>query len=158
MRPAILPAVLALALGACATPDRGDFQWLQVAGRDHPTLMFGEPESDNVAFRLECDPAGTRLAAFVPGMPRGVTAGNATFPTRLRLFLGSTEYDLGAVGTPLDDGDSMVEALLPDPNGFFAALTAQGRLVAVTFAGRTKAPAPSGDMIATFGARCSGRG
>lgn len=152
------PLVALLALAACATPDRAPFAWIPVEGRANPTLMFGVPESDNVAFRLECDGAGTRLATFVTGVPRGVTADAESFPTRLRLFLGRTEYDLGATGTPLAGGGSMVESLLPDPDAFFAALGAQGRLVAVTFAGRAKAPAPATEMVASFRTRCAARG
>ncbi len=152
------PLLGLLALAACATPDGADLQWLQVTGRANPTLMFGAAESDNFAFRLECDTAGTRLATFVPGVPRGVTAQDTEFQTRLRLFLGRTEVDLGATGTAMAAGGSMVEAPLPDPDAFFAALAAQNRLVAVTFAGRNKAPAPTTDMIATFRTRCLARG
>lgn len=132
--------------------------WIPVAGRERPTLMFGVPDSGFADFSLECDAGGTRLVAFVRGTPRGVAPGGASFPTRLRLFLGRTEYDLGATGTPLDDDGSMVEALLPDPDAFFAALTAQGRLVAVTFAGRNAAPAPAADIIAEFRRRCAANG
>lgn len=164
------PLVALLALAACTTPgtegispasiEREDRRpiWHEVEGRATPTLMFGTLLSGESLFRLSCDGAGTRLATFVNGVPRGVTADAESFPTRLRLFLGRTEYDLGATGTPLAGGGSMVESLLPDPDAFFAALGAQGRLVAVTFAGRTKAPAPATEMVAGFRTRCAARG
>lgn len=155
-RTAMLLALLTL--GACATTGRPISTWMPAEGSTNPTLMFGMPESDNVVFRLECSASGTRLATFVAGVPRAVTAQTESFSTRLRLFLGRTEYDLGATGTALADGNSMVEAQLPDPDAFFAALMRQGRLVAITFAGRTKAPAPASEMVAAFRTGCASRG
>lgn len=115
---------------------------------------------------MECDFGGTRLAVFVPGVPRGVPLEeyqrvplkeDQQFPAQLRLFFGNREVSMGAIGTVDVNGDSTIEAILPDPDRFFADLAQQGRLVAVTFAGRTKAPAPAADLISDFRRKCPAR-
>jgi hypothetical protein len=91
----------------------------------------------------------------VRGAPRGPAAGAATFPSWLALFLGRAEWSLAAEGTRLPDGTSRVEAPVPDAAKLFSAMYRQGRLVAVTFAGRTMAPAPDPDLVARFRAACA---
>jgi hypothetical protein len=148
----LLPAAVALASGALAQT-RG-FVW---TGEDTPApvLRFGAPGGSGQAFRISCDASGTRLVVFTRGIPRSLPADSQTFETRLKLFLGRTEFSLGGLGSRTEDGNSRVEALLPEPTGpLFEAMARQGRLTVVHFAGRTKAPAPEADMVARFRAAC----
>lgn len=151
-KPALFAAV-ALCAGALTltAPAAASARWQS----PEPTVLnFGADGAADPVFRLSCAADGTRLAVFVPRLPRGTAADAPAFPTRLRLFFGRTETDLGGVATPLGNGSARVEALLPDPAAFFTALERQGRLVAVTHAGRTKAPAPSAEQAEPFRRAC----
>lgn len=154
MRHLLLGAALSLSAATAGASTRG-FEWTRVTPAATPQLRFGAAGEDREAFRLSCGADGTRILVFVRGAPRGLPAGISTFDTRINLFLGRTEYSLGGQGTRLADGNSRLEALLADVPGFFQALARQGRLVAVTFAGRTKAPAPDEALVAAFRADCA---
>lgn len=149
-----LALAIALAAAPVANAQTRGFQWEAGSAPTPPMLRFAVPDGGPEALRLSCATDGTRVVVIARGTPRGLAGDAREFPTRVNLFLGRTEYSLGGVGTRLADGNSQVEALLPDVNGFFAALARQGRLVAVTFAGRTKAPAPAADLVAGFRAAC----
>lgn len=148
----VLMAAMALASGAAAQT-RG-FTW-SAEEAPTPALRFGAPEGAAQAFRISCDASGTRLVVFTRGVPRNLPAESQTFESRLKLFLGRTEFSLGGLGSRTGDGNSRVEALLPEPTGsLFEAMARQGRLTVVHFAGRTKAPAPEADLVARFRAAC----
>jgi hypothetical protein len=152
-RAALLAAPIMLV--ACTTATSQAPEWA-LAQSPAPVLAFGSAESGTLSHRLSCNAAGTRLVTWARGVPRGTDAGAGSFPTRLRIFLGRTELDLGATATPAEGGPTMVEAALPDPAAFFNALKANGRLVTVTFAGRTMAPVPAADLVDSFQQQCAG--
>ena len=151
-RAALAAALLSLA--ACATASSEPSRWA-LAPDPAPVLSFSAKGSDTPGYRLSCDAGATRLAAWVPGVPRGTAADAAPFPARLRVFLGRTELDLGATATPTPGAETMVEAPLPDAAGFFEALKRNGRLVTVTFAGRGMAPVPAADLVNRFQQQCT---
>lgn len=154
----LTPSLVALLLVSAAAPvvaSTRDFRWMAGTSAEAPELVFGAENRERVAFRLSCGADGTRVSVVARGVPRGLSADAATFPSRINLFLGRTEYSLGGQGTRLPDGNSQLEALLPDALAFFDALSRQGRLVAVTFAGRTKAPAPEASLAAGFREACA---
>ncbi|WP_448580536.1 hypothetical protein [Thermaurantiacus sp.] len=144
---------MALALPPAGASAR-DVHWSRIDPATRPEIGFGTAGGQD-SVRLSCAADGTRIILFVRGAPRGLPAGIAVFETRVSLFLGRTEYSLGGQGTRMADGNSRVEALLPDVPGFFEALARQGRLVAVTFAGRTRAPAPEESLVAAFRSDCA---
>lgn len=150
--------LLALVPAAGLSAQPRDFRWVANDAPGRPALSFGAPTSDAEALRLSCASDGTRVVVMARGTPRGLPADADNFPTRVNLFLGRTEYSLGGIGTRLPDGNSRVEALLPDVPAFFTALARQGRLVAVTFAGRTKAPAPDAALVSSFREACAAAG
>jgi len=152
-RAALLTAPLLLA--ACATTPSQAAAWT-LAPAPAPVLAFGSAETGTLSHRLSCNADGTRLVTWARGVPRGTAADAVPFPTRLRIFLGRTELDLGATATPAQGTATMVEAALPDPAAFFAALKDNGRLVTVTFAGRTMAPVPATDLVDSFQRQCAG--
>ncbi len=153
LRAAFIAASLSLA--ACTTAPSDPAVW-SLATSVLPTLAFGSADSDSFSHRLSCNADGTRLVTWVRGLPRGTAADSAPFPTRMRVFLGRTELDLGATATPTPGALTMVEAAVPDPSAFFTALKANGRLVTVTFAGRTMAPVPAAGLVDSFQQQCAG--
>jgi len=153
LRAALVVAPLTLA--ACSTAAPQPPGWT-LTPAPFPTLAFGSSGADEPTHRLSCNAAGTRLVTWARGVPRGTAADSAPFPSRLRVFLGRTELDLGATATPTPGALTMVEAALPDPTAFFVALKANGRLVTVTFAGRTMAPVPAADLVDSFQQQCEG--
>lgn len=158
MAPQLLRAALIaapLTLAACTTAPSGQPGWT-ITPSPTPTLLFGSADADSVTHRLSCNADGTRLVTWAPGVPRGTAADAGPFTTRLRVFLGRTELDLGATATPTPGARTMVEAALPDPAAFFSALKANGRLVTVTFAGRTMAPVPAAELVDSFQQQCAG--
>lgn len=150
----LVPALGLLAASAApAQPHRA--RWTVEPDASPPVLQFGPPDGGRGTLRFSCTADGTRLSITVRGAPRGPAAGAASFPTRLTLFLGGAEWSLSAEGTRLPDRTSRVEAPVPDMAELFSAMSRQGRLVAVTFAGRTMAPAPDPDLVARFRAACA---
>jgi hypothetical protein len=148
-------AVLLLGAAAPGVASTRDFRWMAGTSLQAPELIFGAEDGARQAFRLSCGADGTRISVFARGTPRGLPADAESFPSRINLFLGRTEYSLGGQGTRLADGNSRLDALLPDALAFFQAMARQGRLVAVTFAGRTKAPAPEPQLVASFREACA---
>jgi hypothetical protein len=134
-------------------PQIADMAWT-APNQASRTICFGPASGDGETVRLACDATGTRLAIVVPWLPRGTAADASPFATRLRAFLGCTASDLGGMETPLGDGGARVEALLPDPAAFFATTAGRGRLVAVSYTGRTRGPALADDMVRAFRQAC----
>lgn len=145
----------AVLLAACTTVPSEPLGW-SLSSAPAPVLAFGSAGSESPTHRLSCNADGTRLVTWAAGVPRGTAAAAGPFPTRLRVFLGRIELDLGATATPTQGARTIVEAALPDPAGFFDALKANGRFVTVTFAGRTMAPVPAADLVDSFKQACSG--
>lgn len=155
---AAVALLVALAPMAAVWAQSRDLRWVAGGTTAQPLLAFAAASGAGEVLRLSCAGDGTRVVVFTRGTPRGLAPDAENFQTRVNLFLGRTEYSLGGVGTPLADGTSRVDALLPDVPGFFAALAGQGRLVAVTFAGRTTAPAPDAGLVDGFRTACAALG
>lgn len=143
----------ALATGADARP-RG-LAWTLVNTAAVPTLRCAGPDCMPETFRISCAPAGLRLEVVTRSVPRGVARDAQTFPSRVSLFLGQTELSLGGIATRCPEGGSRVEVPVPRDIDLLAEVARQGRLVAVTFAGRTDAPPPPPELAAAFRAACA---
>lgn len=146
--------VACVLLAGCVTATPSPFVW----GAAHPeargALLFGEPETDNIGYGLDC--AGGRLSfsAWVPSPPKNVQG--VTFPARLRLSAAGRTFDLAATGsiTEMGDGETVITAQPDDAAAVFKALLAGRRLTTETYDGRGSAPTPSDAQLKRLASEC----
>jgi hypothetical protein len=114
-------------------------------------MVLGEPQTAN-AFRLDCSAGKMSLSTWTSRLPRNVTEGE--FPTRMSVFQGNREIVLGGTGRVLANGGTRLDALVANRQSFLEGMGRNSRLVVVTFAGRSTAPAPDADTLAAFSEAC----
>lgn len=141
-------------LGAClvgAIPAAAGSGWTVGTSAATAEMQFGKPDTA-ATFRLDCSGGTMRLSTWTARLPRNVTEGE--FPTRMSVFQGKREILLGGTGRILPAGGTRLDALVADRGAFLDGMGRNSRLVVVTFAGRTTAPAPDSDTLKAFSEAC----
>lgn len=140
-------ALLATTLAACAhAPDRA-FSWGLDAGSGRTTLVYGWPDSDNIALGLGCDPGSGEVSITyaLVDHPRSATLVVAAGPVTMELPARIESY-------PGDDS-WLVTATAPASSPLFGRFKASRRLT--VRAGRhawRAPPAPAADVSAFIAA------
>jgi len=116
-------------------------------------LLFGEPETDNIGYGLDCADGRPSFSAWPPH-PKDVQG--VTFPTHLRLSAGGRTFDLPATGSIADmgDGEPIITARPDNAAAIFRALLAGRRLTTETYDGRGSAPTPSDAQLQRLAKEC----
>lgn len=101
--------------------------------------MFGEPETDNIGYGLDCADGRLSFSASASGPPKDVQG--VTFPTHLGLSAGGRTFDLPATGSIADmgDGETIITARPDNAAAVFRALLAGRHLTTETYDGRGSA-------------------
>ena len=146
---AILSA-MALLLAMPATASTG---WVLDAGTGVATLSHGA-DGTTGAVRFECAGGKNQFSTWVRKPPRNSTPGG--FSSQIRFFQSRNEIAMAATGTVVE-GKSVtrLDVALPDAAGVLHGAQANGRLVFVSYAGRTITPAPTSSEIDDFAAACA---
>lgn len=152
--PSILTIVAYILLASCATPTHSPFVWGAAHDEARGALLFGEPETDNIGYGIDCANGRLRFSSWSHAPPEGVQGG--TFPTRLRLWAGGRTFDLPATGSfeETSDGQPVVTAHFDDPAVFLKVLRAARRLTTETYDGRGSAPTPSDAQLNSLAEAC----
>lgn len=119
-------------------------------------LAFG-PENRAGSALLQCREAGAQLSLWVSKAPHN-TEGEA-FTTMVRIYQGRSMLEVAAHSaashkSDAPDAPTRLDLLLPDPAAFLAGAKRNGRLVMVSYAGRTMQPLPQEAAMAAFLAAC----
>lgn len=144
-----LPLLLAPLL--IAAPAAAQTGWTVQTTPTTAAMVFGKPETAN-AFRLDCSGGKMSLSTWTSRLPRNITDGE--FGTRLSVFQGNREISLGGNGRVLPAGGTRLDALVANRQSFLEGMGRNSRLVVVTFAGRTTAPAPDAETLKAFSEAC----
>lgn len=142
-------ALLALATAPVSAQSPG---WVLEAGTGTAILSHGAADTPG-AFRLECSGAQSMFTTWTRNPPRN--AGDGEFPTSISIFQGRTEIAYGGTGRPGLLGSSRIDAPVRDAAALLDGARRNGRLVVVTHAGRSTAPAPEQALIDKFGLACA---
>jgi hypothetical protein len=140
------PALLLLAAPAAAQSG-----WSVETAPTTAAMVIGQPGTVG-AFRLDCASGKMSISTWTSGLPRNVTEGE--FPTRLSVFQGNREIVLGGTGRVQPAGGTRIDALVANRQSFLEGMGRNSRLVVVTFAGRTTAPAPEATLLGQFSEAC----
>jgi hypothetical protein len=142
---------LATALLLLAAPAAAQTGWSVETAPTTTAMVLGQPETAN-AFRLDCASGKMSISTWTSRLPRNVTEGE--FPTRLSVFQGNREIVLGGTGRVLPSGGTRIDALVANRQSFLEGMGRNSRLVVVTFAGRSTAPAPDAAQLGQFTEAC----
>ena len=126
--------------------------WVLEAGTGTAILSHGTADTPG-AFRLECSGAQSMFTTWTRNPPRNV--GDEEFATAISIFQGRTEIASGGTGRPGLQGSSRIDAPVRDAAALLDGARRNGRLVVVTHAGRSTAPAPEQALIDKFGLACA---
>ncbi len=137
----LTPLVLLLAAGAAAAAQPGS-----------PRLAFGA-EGRAGSASLGCEDGRATLSLWLRKPPKGVEEGE--FTTMVRFFQSRRSIAIEARGLAVANAPPRLDVAIADAAAFLAGVTANGRLVAVSYAGRTIQPLPDADQRAGFLQACS---
>ena len=145
--------LLAAALLLASTPALAQTEgWTLEAGTGTAILSHGAADAPG-AFRFECNGANTMFTTWTRNPPRNV--GDAEYATSVSFFLGRTERAYAGTGRPGGNGSSRIDAPITDAPTLLDSARRNGRLVVVTHAGRSTAPAPAQADVDKFGLACA---
>lgn len=146
--------VACVLLAGCVTATPSPFVWGTAHHEARGALVFGEPETDNIGYGLDCADGRLSFSAWAPDPPKDVQG--LTLPTRLRLSAGGRTFDLSATGsiTDMGDGETVITAQPDNAAAVFRALMAGRRLTTETYDGRGSAPTPSDAQLKRLAKEC----
>lgn len=150
LKPVNAAILLLLVMGRTAAAATGT-DWRIDTNGPAASLVFGEAETAR-AFRFDCNGGTMRLSTWTSRLPRNITEGE--FPARLSVFQGKREIVLGGKGRVLPAGGTHIEARVGNRQSFLERMGQNSRLVVVTFAGRSTAPAPDAELLGQFTEAC----
>lgn len=145
----LLAAALLLAAAPALSQQPG---WVLEAGTGAAILSHGAADTPG-AFRLQCGGANSMFTTWTRNPPRN--AGDGEFATAISIFQGRTEITYAGTGQPGREGSSRIDAPVRDAAALLDGARRNGRLVVVTHAGRSTAPAPEQALIDQFGLACA---
>jgi hypothetical protein len=119
-------AAAALAGGCATVADEPRHRWI-APGADARWLLYGAPDSDDVALALGCEPGGALSLAVIGGRAAPGPSG-ATRPSALTLRVGGRRWRLPTIVSGSDAGGADEVASLSGVAGVMAAMRAGGRL------------------------------
>lgn len=146
---ALLVATAAPALSQSSAQASG---WALEAGTGTAILSHGAADTPG-AFRLQCGGGQSMFTTWTRNPPRN--AGDGEFVTAISIFQGRTEITYAGTGQPGREGSSRIDAPIRDAAALLEGARRNGRLVVVTHAGRSTAPAPEQALIDQFGLACA---
>ena len=143
----------ALLLAAAPAPTLAQSPgWTLETGTGTAILSHGTPDTPG-AFRLQCGGGNSMFTTWTRNPPRN--AGDGEFVTAISIFQGRTEITYAGTGRPGPQGSSQIDAPVRDAAALLDGARRNGRLVVVTHAGRSTAPAPEQAQIDQFGLACA---
>ena len=150
--PKLAGVLAALLLGACATMSDPRFGWSLHQDGSGASLVYGEYDTDNIGYGLECrHEGGLRLSDRTA---EEWTLGRDSLPTVMRVRAGGLSLDLPATAAPDHEGYALVTADIDDPAAFLRALRKGGTMRTESHGGKGRAPVPARDMVTGFAAAC----
>lgn len=126
--------------------------WALEAGTGTAVLSHGKAGTSG-AFRLECNDGQSVFTTWARRAPRN--AGDGEMASAVRIFQGRTEIVYSGTGRPEAGGTFRIDAPIRDAGALLEGARRNGRLVVVTHAGRSTAPAPDQTTSEKFVAACA---
>lgn len=149
MKARLLAAALLAAASPAAAQPSG---WTLETGTGTATLSHGAADTPG-AFRLQCGGGQSMFTTWTRNPPRNTV--DAEFTAAISIFQGSTEVIYAGTGRTGADGPTRIDAPIRDAAALLDSARRNGRLVVVTHAGRSTAPAPEQAQIDQFGLACA---
>lgn len=150
MKARILAAALFVATAAPALAQSAG--WVLEAGTGTAILSHGEAGTSG-AFRLECAGGQSVFTTWARRAPRN--AGDGEMASAISIFQGNTEIVYAGTGRQQANGTFRIDVPIRDAGALMEGARRNGRLVVVTSAGRSTAPAPDQATSDKFGLACA---